>query len=318
MRKSLVEKDHPQLSIRKQCELLGVNRNRLDPKPRKAWEPDSGHLEMIELMKLAHAKDPTMGTRQLQNILKRNGYEATRWTVGQMMKYAGIKAIYCRPRTSVPAPENPKYPYLLRDREIERPDEVWATDITYIPWQKGHVYLTAIIDWHTRAILGWKLSNTMDVAFCLDALEEAVSSAGKAPGILNTDQGSQFTCSEWINVVEDLGTEVSMDGKGRWQDNVLIERLWRSVKHEWILLHEYETLPELEQLLGEWIERYNRWRPHSANGGETPWQAYRGELPRLERDEIREGGVRSEIRRLPAPVALAPSASSRQISEKAA
>lgn len=318
MRKSMVEESHPQLSVRKQCKLLGVNRNRLRPKPRKAWEPDPEHLEMIGLIKLAHAKDPTMGTRQLGKILKRNGYKATRWTVGRMMKYAGIKAIYCKPRTSVPTPENPKYPYLLRNREIDRPDEVWATDITYIPWRKGHVYLTAIIDWNTRAVLSWELSNTMDVGFCLEALNEAVKNAGRAPEILNTDQGSQFTSSEWISAVEDLGTQVSMDGKGAWRDNVLIERLWRSVKHEWILLHEYETLPELEQLLGEWIERYNRWRPHTANGGATPWQAYRGQAPKLERDEIREGGGRSDIRRLPAPVATAPSASRRRISEMVA
>lgn len=314
----MVEKDHSQLSIRKQCELLGVNRNRLDPKPEKAWEPDPGHLEMIELMKLAHAKDPTMGARQLCEILKRNGYETTRWTTGQMMKYAGIKAIYCAPRTSVPAPENPKYPYLLRDREIDRPDEVWAADITYIPWRKGHVYLVAVIDWKTRAVLGWKLSNTMDVGFCLEALAEAHRTAEKAPEILNTDQGSQFTCSEWIAAVENLGATVSMDGKGSWKDNVLIERLWRSVKHEWVLLHEYETLPELEGLLDEWIERYNRWRPHTANDGQTPWQAYRGEFPKLERDEIREGGGRSEIHHLAAPVAPAPSTSRRRISEKAA
>lgn len=318
MRKSMVEKDHPQLSVRKQCAILGVNRNRLDPKPGKAWEPNSGHLEMIELMKLAHAKDPTMGARQLLEILRRNGYEATRWTVGQMMKYAGIKAIYCRPRTSVPAPENAKYPYLLRDREITRPDEAWAADITYIPWRKGHVYLVAVLDWNTRAVLGWRLSNTMDVSFCLEALGEAVTTAGRAPEILNTDQGSQFTCAEWIGAVEGQGTAVSMDGKGRWQDNVLIERLWRSVKHEWILLHEYETLPELERLVGEWIDRYNRWRPHTANGGKPPWQAYRNEAPELERDQIRAGGGRSEIRPLPASVATAPSASRGRISEKVA
>lgn len=164
MRKSMVEKDHPQLSIRAQCELLGVNRNRLEPKTRQGWRPRPIHLEMMELIKLAHAKDPAMGTRQLRRILKRNGYLTSRWSVRQMMKYLGLRAIFCKPRTTIPAPENPTYPYLLRDREISQPDEVWATDITYIPWRQGYVYLTAILDWHTRAVLAWKLSNTMDVS----------------------------------------------------------------------------------------------------------------------------------------------------------
>jgi putative transposase len=317
MRKSMVEKDHPQLSIRKQCELLDVNRNRLEFKPSEQWQAKPIHHEMIELMKLAQAKDPAMGARQLLRILKRNGYDTTRWTVRQMMKHAGLHAIYCKPRTTIPAPDNPKYPYLLRDREITRPDEVWATDITYIPWVKGHVYLTAIMDWKTRAVLSWRLSNTMDVSFCLDALGEAVEVAGVAPGILNTDQGCQFTCAEWIAAVEGLGTRVSMDGKGRWQDNVLIERLWRSVKHEWVLLHEYQTLPELERLIGEWIDRYNRWRPHTANGGETPWQAYRGKAPELERYLI-GGGVATANCPLPASSATAPEASRGQFAEEAA
>ena len=312
MRKSMVEKDHPQLSIRMQCELLDVNRNRLNPKPRAPWKPTEKHLEMMELIKLAHAKDATMGARQLQQILRRNKYSTSRWTVGKMMDHLGLKAIYCKPRTTVPAPENPKYPYMLRDLEIIEPDQVWATDITYIPWRTGCVYLTAIIDWKTRAVLAWKLCNTMDVSFCLDALIGAVSTAGKAPGILNTDQGSQFTGVEWLSAVEGLGTEVSMDGRGRWQDNVLIERLWRSVKHEWVLLHEYETLPELEALIGQWIERYNRWRPHTANDGRTPWEAYRGEKPVLERDELGLPGFATEI------CCLSASGSIQQISELAA
>ncbi|MCP5111900.1 MAG: IS3 family transposase [bacterium] len=290
MRKTMVEKDHSQLSVRAQCQLLGVNRNRLEPKKPKDWKPGPEHTEMLELVKLAHAKDPTMGARQLLRVLKRNGYETSRWTVGKMMKHLGIKAIYCTPRTTVPAPDDEKRPYLLRDREVTEPDEAWATDITYIPWRRGHVYLTAIIDWKTRAILSWRVSNTMDVGFCLEALGEALEVAGTAPQIVNTDQGSQYTGSEWIAAVENTGAQVSMDGRGRWQDNVLIERFWRSVKHEWVLLHEYNTLAELEALLGEWIERYNTWRPHTANGGQTPWQAYRGIAPVLEREE---GGRKS-------------------------
>jgi len=283
MRKGMVEPDHPQLSVRKQCELLGVNRNRLTVKEPERWQPKPGHAEMVELIPVLHAQDPTMGARQLRRLLKRNGYTVSRWTVKKMMTYLGIEAIYCKPRTTVSAPDHPKYPYQLRNREITEADEAWAIDITYIPWRRGHVYLTAIIDWKTRAVLAWQVSNTMDVDFCLSALVEAVSVAGKAPQIMNTDQGSQFTCVEWLSAVESLGTQVSMDGRGRWQDNVLIERLWRSVKHEWVLLHEYDTVPELEGLLEEWIDRYNRWRPHTANGGQTPWEAYRGEKPQLER-----------------------------------
>lgn len=294
MRKAMVEKDNPQLSVRKQCELLSINRNRLITRESQQWEPAESHAEMLGLMLLIHAKDPTMGTRQLRRVLWRNGYSPSRWTVGKMMAYLGIKAIYCKPRTTVPAPDNPKYPYLLRNREITRPDEVWAIDITYIPWRRGHVYLTALIDWKTRAVLSWRVSNSMDVDFCIEALCEAVSVAGKAPQIINTDQGSQFTGVEWLSAVESLGTQVSMDGRGRWQDNVIIERLWRSVKHEWVLLFAYTAVPELEALLSEWMERYNTWRPHTANEGLTPWEAYRGVKPLLEREEL-EGVAAREI-----------------------
>ena len=233
-----------------------------------------------------------MGTRQLKKVLARNGYHATRWTIGKMMKHLGIKAIYCKPNTSKAAPENPKYPYLLRNRKITKADEVWAIDITYIPWSRGHVYLAAIIDWKTRAVLAWQVSNTMEVDFCLEVLCKAVSVAGKVPEIINTDQGSQFTGVEWLSAVESLGAKVSMDGKGRWVDNVLIERLWRSVKHEWLLLHEYNTIPEVEALLEKWIDRYNKWRPHTANEGQTPWQAYRGEAPKLEIEMLEESDAK--------------------------
>ena len=289
MRKTMVETDYPQLSTRKQCELLGVNRNRLRPKCPRPWQPRTEHKEMLALIPLIHAKDPTMGARQLGIVLGRNDYHASRWTTGKMMEHLGIKAIYCSLCTTQAAPENPKYPYFLRNRQITKAHEVWAIDITYIPWSRGHVYLAAIIDWKTRAVLAWRVNNTMDVDFCLDVLCEAIGVAGAVPEIINTDQGSQFTGVEWISAVEDLGARVSMDGKGRWMDNVLIERLWRSVKHEWVLLHEYNTIPELEALLGEWIERYNTWRPHTANGGEKPWQAYRGLLSKLEREEVKGG-----------------------------
>jgi putative transposase len=228
-----------------------------------------------------------------------------------MMKHLGLRAIYRKPNTSAPAPESPKYPYLLRKCKAAQPDAVWATDITYIPWSRGYVYLVAILDWHTRAVLAWELSNTQDVSFCLDALCGAVRKAGCVPGILNTDQGSQFTSVEWLSAVESLGIRVSMDGKGRWQDNIFVERFWRSIKHEWILLHEYNRLPELETLIGRWIERYNTWRPHSALDGQTPWQVYRQVPPLLETEMPHPGSAR-EIGWLSA------SASSQPISRSAA
>ena len=306
MRKAMVEKNHPQLSQRTQSDLLGVNRNRLDPAPKKAWQPKPEHAEILRLAPIIHAKDPTMGARQMKRVLRRNGFkEVTRWLAGNVMRFLGLKAIYCRPRTTVAAKENPKYPYLLRECKIAEPDKVWAVDITYIPWRRGHVYLFAVLDWHTRAVLAWRVSTTMDVNFCLEALCEAVAVAGRAPSILNTDQGSQFTGVEGLSAVESLGSKVSMDGRGRWMDNVLIERLWRSVKHEWVLLHEYNSVPELETLLEEWITRYNQWRPHTANGGQTPWQAYRGQKPELEIETL-------EKRHNPRPDSVRPTASLRR------
>lgn len=313
MRKDMVEKDHLELSIRRQCEMLDVNRNRLNPVPRTRWKPDERELEIMELMKVIHAKDPTMGARQLLVVIERNGYELSRWKAGMMMRRLGLRAIYCRPRTSIAEAQNPKYPYLLRGVAVERPDEVWCTDITYIPWRLGHVYLSCVMDWKTRAVLSWRLSNTMDVRFCLEALTEAVAVAGEVPEIFNTDQGSQFTGVEWLSAVESLGVKVSMDGKGRWMDNVIIERLWRSIKHEWIYLHCYDTLPELETLIAGWIDRYNTWRPHTANDGRTPWEAYRGVAPVLEIESI------SHLVQAPSEIcSISASASIEQISRQAA
>jgi putative transposase len=206
MRKAMVEADYPQLSVRQQCELLGVNRNRLEPKAKTDWHPGPEHEEMLALNPVIHAEDPTMGTRQSRKALARNGYLVKRWTIGKMMKHLGIKAIYCKPCTSKAAPDHPKYPYLLRGRKITEADEVWAIDITYILWSRGHVYLVAIIDWKTRAVLAWRVSNTMDVDFCLDVLCEAVGVAGKVPTIINTDQGSQFIGVEWLSAVESAGS----------------------------------------------------------------------------------------------------------------
>ena len=189
----------------------------------------------------------------------------------------GIEALVPKPSTSVPDRQHRKYPYLLRESAVSKPDEVWAADITYIPMYEGHVYLVAIMDWHTRAVLSWRVSTTMDAGFCVEAYRDAVRVAGRAPDIMNTDQGSQFTCEEWIEAVEASGARVSMDGKGRWMDNVFIERLWRSLKYEALRLWSYGTVSEVTARIGKWMDFYNHRRQHQALDYEVPWKLYRPE-----------------------------------------
>jgi putative transposase len=186
----------------------------------------------------------------------------------------GYEAIWCKPRTSIPDHGHRKYPYLLRDLKITRPDQVWCTDITYVPMPKGSAYLCAVMDWHSRKVLGWAVSNTMETGLCLEALENALKSTGRIPEIFNTDQGSQFTSAEWTNRLLDLGIKISMDGKGRWMDNVFIERLWRSVKYEEIYLFEHSKIIDLRAGLKKWFTRYNDWRPHQSHANETPATIY--------------------------------------------
>ncbi len=193
--------------------------------------------------------------------------------VRRLMAKMGLEAIYQAPRTTVPHPEHKTYKYLLRDLVIDRPNQVWCADITYIPMRRGFLYLVAVMDWATRKVLSWRLSNTMEADFCIEAVEEALARYG-APEIFNTDQGSQFTSPRFVEVVQAAGARVSMDGRGRWMDNVFIERLWRSLKYECVYLHAFETGSELRAGLGRWIGYYNAARPHSALGGKTPDEAY--------------------------------------------
>jgi putative transposase len=195
------------------------------------------------------------------------------------MKRMSIEAVYPRPKTSKPAPGHKIYPYLLRDMDVNSPDQVWCADITYIPMARGFGYLVAIMDWKTRAVLAWRLSNTLEVSFCIEAFHEAVRVAGRAPDIFNTDQGCQFTCRAWIETLEAAGVRVSMDGRGRWMDNVFIERLWRAVKHEGVYLWAHTDLVELEQALEKWFAAYNLWKPHRCLEMLTPWHAYRPQHP---------------------------------------
>ena len=289
MKKDMVERDHPQLSVRRQCELLGVNRNRLgneavsvDSEKNEVKEPNPVSEEVMNRVKRImelHLKHPTFDTRRMAICLTRAGMPTTRWEARQLMKRMNVRAIYQKPRTTIVDAKARKYPYLLKDIKVRGADQAWCADITYIPVGRGFVYLVAIMDWYTRAVLAWRVSNTMDTHFCLEAFREAVQKAGCVPEIFNTDQGSQFTSEAWIGEMESLGIKVSMDGKGRWVDNVYIERLWRSVKYEGVRLWEIRTIARLKEVLEEWFESYNRFKPHKANAGLTPWECYRPSEP---------------------------------------
>ena len=221
-----------------------------------------------------------MGYRQLSRTLTAKGYSAGKKRVRRLMRLMGVMAVYRRPRTSVPNKENKRYPYLLRDVTVIRYNQVWSTDITYIPMKKGYLYLVAIMDWYSRKVLSWRLSATMDVDFCVSALEEAIRHYG-CPEIFNTDQGSQFTSTTFTDILKAHGIAISMDGRGRWRDNVFIERLWRSLKYEEVYLHAYESGSEARKGIGNWIKFYNNERPHSSLNGCTPEEVYRNYLLRV-------------------------------------
>lgn len=240
-------------------------------------------------MKEVYLKEPTFGSRRIVPLLKtERGETVNRKRLQRLRNEMGMKTIYCRPRTSIPNKDHNKYPYLLRNLNIYRSNQVWCTDITYVPMPRGHVYLCCILDWYSRKVLGWEASNTMDASLCQKALLSAIQQTKALPEIFNTDQGSQFTSEEWIEGLTKRGISISMDGKGRWRDNVYIERFWRSVKYESIFLHEYSTLPDLQHGLKEWIERYNTWRPHQALNYQTPDRFYQEGLNKEKLQETSE------------------------------
>jgi putative transposase len=269
-RRSLIAADHARLSIIRQCVLLKVARSGLyyAPKGTSAW-----NLALMREIDRAFTEWPFLGVRQMCRYLVSQGYGVGIKRVRRLMRLMGLKAIYQKPRTSDPNPEHTRYPYLLRDMAIESGNQVWCADITYIPMRKGFLYLVAIMDWHSRKVLSWRLSNTMDTDFCVSALAEALSKHGR-PAIFNTDQGSQFTSFAFTNALRERGIRISMDGRGRWLDNVFIERLWRSLKYENVYLNAYETGSEARIGIGQWIDFYNRIRPHSSLDGKTPDQCY--------------------------------------------
>jgi putative transposase len=269
-RRGLIEPAHSGLSIVRQCELLGITRSTFYREPAPETE---ANLTLMRLIDEQFLETPWYGSRQMVRHLARQGHSVGRERVRRLMAKMGLAAIYQRPRTTVPHPEHRIYPYLLRDVIVDRPNQVWCTDITYIPMRRGFLYLVAIMDWATRKVLSWRVSNTMDVDFCLEALEEALARFGR-PEIFNSDQGSQFTCLDFTRILLAAGVRISMDGRGRWMDNVFIERLWRSLKYECVYLHAFETGSELRAGLTWWIEYYNGRRPHSSLAGQTPDEVY--------------------------------------------
>ena len=269
-RKAMIRRDHLDLSLSRQCRLLTISRSSFYYAP-KGESPEN--LALMRRIDELFLKYPFYGSRQMVRQLRREGTSVGRHRVRRLMRLMGLEAIYQAPRTSAPHPAHRIYPYLLKGLAIDRPNQVWCADITYIPVQRGFLYLVAIMDWATRHVLSWRLSNTMDAGFCVEALQEALSRYGR-PEIFNTDQGSQFTSFYFTGALKDAGIAISMDGRGRCMDNIFIERLWRSLKYEAVYLHELTDGFKAERVIGEWIDFYNTERPHSALAGQTPAEVY--------------------------------------------
>jgi putative transposase len=274
-RKAMIQRDHADLSLSQQCQVLAISRSSFYYTPKGESAENLSLMRRIDELFL---KYPFYGSRQMVRQLRREGVCVGRHRVRRLMRLMGLEAIYQAPRTSQPHPAHRIYPYLLTGMAIDRPNHVWCADITYIPVQRGFLYLVAIMDWATRHVLAWRLSNTMDAGFCVEALNEALSKYGK-PEIFNTDQGSQFTSFDFTDVLKGAEITISMDGRGRCMDNIFIERLWRSLKYEAIYLHELTDGFKAERVIGEWIDFYNTERPHSSLGGQTPAEAFSGEGP---------------------------------------
>ena len=265
----MIDREHD-LPITKQVKVLRISRGSVYYLPRPVSASD---LEVMRRLDRLHLEHPFAGSRMLHGLLIGEGYKIGRRHVKTLMKRMGIEALYRRPRTTKPAPGHTIYPYLLRGMEVTRPNQVWAMDITYIPMARGFVYLAVVLDWFSRRVLSWRLSVTMEAAFCVETLEDALSRHGKSD-IFNTDQGSQFTGAAFTGVLIKNGIAISMDGKGAWRDNVFVERLWRSIKYEEVYLHAYDSVSEARNSIGRYLDFYNGRRPHSSLDGATPDHAY--------------------------------------------
>jgi putative transposase len=271
-RTAMLDRAHPVLSVRRQCTLLALARSGVYRTAAPA--DDDADLTLMRRLDELFTAWPFLGSRRMTAMLRADGHAINRKRVQRLMRRMGIAALGPKPRTTKPAPGHKIFPYLLRDMVIDRPNQVWAADITFIPIGRGFLYLVAVIDWASRAVLSWRLSNTMDTSFCLSALEEALARFGK-PEIFNTDQGSQFTSAAFTGALAAAGIRISMDGRGRWMDNVFIERLWRSLKHEDVYLKGYADGREARAGIGAWIAFYNAKRPHQALGNRAPLAVWR-------------------------------------------
>jgi putative transposase len=272
----MIEPNHD-LSVRRQCELLRLARSGVYLPPATIAEED---LALCKELDKLHLEFPACGSRKLSRMLKAQGQLVNRKRVQRLMRTMGIEALAPKPRTTVPAPEHPKFPYLLRYLDIVRPNQVWASDITYIPTRQGHCYLVAVMDWFTRRVLSWRISNTMDSRFCIEAVEDALAKFG-LPEIFNTDQGSQFTDGDFAKVLLDRGVKISMDGRGRFMDNIFVERLWRSVKWEEVYLNDYQDVADARTGIAAYLNKYNHKRPHQTLGFQTPAAFYDFEMAKL-------------------------------------
>ena len=271
-RRGMVDREHRKLPIVRQCALLGVSRSSLYYRPKGASEED---LSLMGEIDRQYLETPFYGSRRMKAWLGRRGIQVSRKRVQRLMRAMGLRAIYRRPRTSRPAKGHRVYPYLLRNAKVTRPNQVWVADITYLPMARGFLYLAAVMDWYSRYVVAWRLSNTLEADFCAEALMEALERG--RPEVFNTDQGSQFTSQEFTQVLQDRGVKISMDGKGRYQDNIFVERLWRTVKYEEVYLKAYANTLEARRGLGEYFRFYNNQRPHQALGYRTPAEVFHGD-----------------------------------------
>jgi putative transposase len=273
----MIDRTHD-LPVVRQCQILSLSRSTAYYRPQEAGERD---LALMRRMDELHLEHPFAGSRMLRDMLKREGHQVGRKHVATLMKKMGIQALYKKPNTSRRHPAHAVYPYLLRNAQITRPNHVFAADITYIPMKRGFVYLFAVMDWASRRVLSWRLSNTLTTDFCIEAVQEAIHRYG-APEIFNTDQGAQFTSFEFTQLLKDNGIAISMDGRGCWRDNVFVERLWKSIKYEEVYLRAYETVSAARSGIGRYLAFYNSRRPHSSLDGNTPDEFYFRSLPALQ------------------------------------
>ncbi len=268
----MIDPDHKKLSLSRQCQLVNVSRSSIYYKPRPI---SAENLKYMRLIDEHYLNRPFCGSRGMRDHLRRLGYKVNRKRMQRLMRLMGLEPIYPKPRTSRPHPAHKVYPYLLKDMAIDQPNQVWSADITYIPMNQGHMYLVAVMDWHSRKVLSFRVSNTLDTAFCVEALNEALDRFDR-PQIFNTDQGAQFTSNEFTSTLKASGIAISMDGRGRCQDNIFIERFWWTLKYQYLYLHSFDTGAELRTGLKQWVEYYNSERSHQSLDSKTPDEVYFG------------------------------------------